>query len=267
MITPANSLNDNPLTSSDKPTLQISATPTVHALIVAAGKGSRFGGQVAKQYVQIKQRTLLEHSVARLATSAYIKQCLLVIAKDDALATTLDFAIPVTFTTGGVERWQSVKSGVEAILAAGADAEDLIVIHDAARPAVPTQDINQVIAVACQERYGAILATPVTDTLKAQVAQQPATAVADLDPYIARTVDRDGLWQALTPQVFRLGVLQHVMDHVERNALHITDEASAFEALSLPIRLVEGSRENLKLTYAQDLALLTAILSAQAPED
>lgn len=236
----------------------------IYALIVAAGKGSRFGGQIPKQYILLNQQTLLEHSVARLGSSDYIKACLIVIAADDDIAPSLDFAIPVTFTIGGQERWQSVKAGVEALIGSGAQAQDLVVIHDAARPAVPTKDINLVIEMAKRERYGAILATPVADTLKAQAAKAPLADQVDEVIYIDKTVDRQGLWQALTPQVFRLGALQQVLDYVEINNLNITDEASAFEALSFPVRLVRGSRKNIKLTYAEDLALIKAIVSSQS---
>ena len=236
----------------------------IYALIVAAGKGSRFGAQIPKQYISLNQRTLLEHSVARLSSSDYIKACLIVIAADDDIAPSLDFAIPVTFTTGGQERWQSVKAGVQALIDFGAQEQDLVVIHDAARPAVPTKDINQVIEMAKRERYGAILATPVADTLKAQAAKAPLADQVDEVIYIDKTVDRQGLWQALTPQVFRLGALQQVLDYVEINNLDITDEASAFEALSFPVRLVRGSRQNIKLTYAEDLELIKAIVYAQS---
>ena len=109
-------------------------TPRIYAMIVAAGQGSRFGASLPKQYVVLHHQTLLQHSVARLAQSAYIDACLLVLAADDSTAQTLDFALPIYHTIGGAERWQSVFAGVEAIIQAGADDTDLILIHDAARP-------------------------------------------------------------------------------------------------------------------------------------
>ena len=107
--------------------------------------------------------------------------------------------------------------------------------------------------------YGAILATPVADTLKHSCAQD-----AGLPTYVAQTLDRSNIWQAQTPQVFRLGELQRVLTYVAENQLEITDEASAFEHLELPIRLVSGSRQNIKLTYPDDAILLAAILTAQS---
>nr|WP_261869771.1 2-C-methyl-D-erythritol 4-phosphate cytidylyltransferase [Psychrobacter sp. JCM 18901] len=135
--------------------------PNIHAMIVAAGRGSRFGASIAKQYTMLEGQTLLQHSVARLAYSDYIDKCLLVISADDSTAQQLEFALPVRYAVGGAERWQSVQSGVEAISQTGADDSDLVLIHDAARPAVPSSDIDQVIEAAMLEPYGAILATPV----------------------------------------------------------------------------------------------------------
>ena len=251
-------------------------TPNVHAMIVAAGRGSRFGASIAKQYTMLQGQTLLQHSVARLASSAYIDTCLLVVAADDSTAQTLNFALPIHYAMGGAERWQSVQAGVKAIIEARADDSDLVVIHDAARPAVSSHDIEQVIEAAMLEPYGAILATPVADTLKESYLQSTAqselvgeTSVANLTvssspySYAKRTIDRRHMWQAQTPQVFRLGQLQKVLTYVAEHELTITDEASAFECLDLPIRLVTGSRQNIKLTYPDDAILLAAIINAQ----
>ncbi len=243
--------------------------PHVHAMIVAAGRGSRFGASIPKQYVPINGQTLLQHSVARLACSSHIDNCLLVISAEDSTAQMLDFLLPVWFTIGGAERWQSVQLGVEAIIDRGADNDDLILIHDAARPAVPYDDIDKVIQAAKVELYGAILATPVADTLKESATQAAITDAKSLNEshqhsYAKRTIDRDGLWQAQTPQVFRIGQLRRVLTYVAEYNLKITDEASAFELLDLPIRIVTGSRQNIKLTYAADDILLSAILAAQS---
>ncbi|WP_198331728.1 2-C-methyl-D-erythritol 4-phosphate cytidylyltransferase [Psychrobacter aquimaris] len=251
--------------------------PNVHAMIVAAGRGSRFGSSIAKQYTMLQGQTLLQHSVARLAGSAYIDKCLLVVAADDSTVQTLNFSLPIHYAMGGAERWQSVQAGVKAIVDAGADDSDLVVIHDAARPAVPNHDIEQVIEAAMLEPYGAILATPVADTLKESYLQSTAqselveetpvvkpTISSSIHPYAKRTINRRHMWQAQTPQVFRLGQLQKVLHYVTEHELTITDEASAFEYLALPIRLVTGSRQNIKLTYPDDAILLAAIINAQS---
>ncbi len=237
--------------------------PRIYAMIVAAGRGSRFGETIAKQYFLLQGQTLLQHSVARLACSDYIDDCLLVIAANDSIAQTLNFALPVHYTIGGAERWQSVQAGVNAIADAGADELDLVLIHDAARPAVPCSDINQVIEAAMSESYGAILATPVADTLKESYTPSSAHPAAENNTYAKRTVDRSNMWQAQTPQVFRMGQLRQVLAYVSEHQLAITDEASAFEYLDKPIRLVTGSRQNIKLTYPDDAVLLAGILNAQ----
>ena len=247
----------------------MNTTPNIHAMIVAAGRGSRFGAAIAKQYTKINGQTLLQHSVTRLASSGYIDHCYLVIAADDEVASTLTYTLPMNYVVGGAERWQSVRAGVSAILGSGADKSDLVLIHDAARPAVPTEDIDSVIIAAMSEPYGAILATPVADTLKLSTAL-PAKQLDDLNDhrtngndYIKTTVNRQHMWQAQTPQVFRVGELSHLLDYINEHQLHITDEASAFEYLELPIRLVTGSRQNIKLTFPDDAIVLAAILTAQ----
>ncbi|MGP9492608.1 2-C-methyl-D-erythritol 4-phosphate cytidylyltransferase [Psychrobacter sp. AOP7-B1-24] len=243
----------------------MNTTPHIHAMIVAAGRGSRFGSSIAKQYTMLQEQTLLQHSVARLACSTYITKCLLVIAADDTIARTLDFVLPIHYAIGGAERWQSVQAGVEAISNAGAADSDLVLIHDAARPAVPSHDIDNVIEAAMIEPYGAILATPVADTLKEAYLQSTIQnkPINSTHSYAKCTIDRRHMWQAQTPQVFRLDQLQQVLAHVTEYQLDITDEASAFEHLALPIRLVTGSRQNIKLTYPDDATLLAAILTAQ----
>lgn len=242
--------------------------PNVYAMIVAAGRGSRFGASVPKQYVPINGQTLLQHSVARLACSSHIDNCLLVISAEDSTARMLDFVLPVWFAIGGAERWQSVQAGVAAIIEKGANDDDLILIHDAARPAVPCDDIEKVIQAAKLELYGAILATPVADTLKQSYTQSTAESKPIVENnqhcYAKRTIDRNGLWQSQTPQVFRIGQLRRMLIYVAENNLNITDEANAFEHLDLPIRIITGSRQNIKLTYAADDILLSAILTAQS---
>lgn len=239
--------------------------PRVYAMIVAAGRGSRFGADIPKQYFFIQGQTLLQHSVARLGRSKYLNDCLLVIAADDKIAQTLDFTLPTDYAIGGTERWQSVQAGLEAIINKGAHESDLILIHDAARPAVPYSDINKVLEAAMSEPYGAILATPVADTLKESYhsPMSISSSQSDAQSYIKRTIDRTSVWQAQTPQVFRIGKLRQVLDYISEKRLTITDEASAFEYLKMPIRLVIGSRENIKLTYPDDASLLTAILKSQ----
>ncbi len=225
----------------------------IHGLVVCAGSGSRFGGELPKQYTCVAEKTIAQHCIDRLAESAYIDNCHLVIAKNDTIAKTLSWAIPITFAIGGAERWQSVEAGVQSIANTGANEQDLVVIHDSARPCVQANDIDKVIKVALNQPYGAILATPVADTLK---------QVTD-DKQIVKTIDRQNLWQAQTPQVFRFGALQKVLATVRQQNIMITDEASGFEYLGYPIKVVLGSRNNIKITYPEDLTWLNFHLNNQ----
>ncbi len=226
----------------------------IHGLVVCAGYGSRFGADLPKQYMRIADKTIAQHCIDRLAESAYINDCHLVIAKNDTLAKTLSWAMPIKFAIGGAERWQSVQSGVQSIAETGANEQDLVVIHDSARPCVQASDIDKVIEVALNQPFGAILAIPVADTLK---------QVTD-NKQIVRTIDRSQLWQAQTPQVFRFGALQKVLTTVHQQNIMITDEASGFEHLGYPIQIVSGSRNNIKITYPEDLDWLNFHLNNQS---
>lgn len=223
----------------------------VHALIVAAGGGKRFGGEVPKQYLNINEQTVLEHSIQALASSLDIKKCTIVISKDDAIASSLPFVLPCDFVIGGAERADSVANGVRH-LARFASHEDLVLIHDGARPCLGAEDLQKVIDVAKNEPNGAILGVPVADTLKLVN-----------DGQIIKTQDRTDLWHAQTPQVFRLGKLLEVIDFVQQNNIAITDEAQGFELMSLPVAMVAGRSSNIKLTYPHDLSLVQFLLKGR----
>lgn len=227
-------------------------TDKIHALMVAAGKGSRFGAQIPKQYLTLADKTVLEHSVARL-NHPNIDDLTLVIAKDDEQASGLDLAFEgaIHYAIGGAERWQSVHAGVAAIRGCGADDNDWVLIHDAARPCLPKQDLQDLLdALSTNPCEAVILAAPVVDTLKQVVHDK-----------IVKTVDRSALWQAQTPQAFRLKALEEVLSMVAKTDMLITDEASGFEMMGREVQIVTGSRLNMKLTYAEDLPLLEAVLT------
>ena len=220
----------------------------VFALVVAAGRGSRFGGNVPKQYLKIGDKTILQMSVLALATSDDIQSCTLVLAKGDDYGSSFEYALPCQFVMGGCERFESVANGV----AQTAHNDDLVLIHDGARPCLNAKDLQRVIDVAKNEPNGAILGVPVADTLKLVNNGQ-----------IIQTTDRTNLWQAQTPQVFRLGKLLQVIEFVKQNNLIITDETQGFERLNLPVAMVQGSSSNLKLTHPSDLPLLQFLLQGQ----
>lgn len=245
------------------------ANPPIHALIVSAGVGSRFGADKPKQYLSLAGRTVLEHAVACL-NIPQIDSLTIVISADDGLARSLPFEFDksIHFATGGAERFLSVKAGVESI-ARRTEGEAWVLIHDGARPCLSRADLERLLdAMPCvmaqPNMAGAILATPVADTLK--LAKTTELNRPDTLPhftYIHRTVSREQLWQAQTPQLFTLSALQTMLNNAITEGISMTDEASGFEHYGQGVALVQGSRTNIKLTYPDDLAMIELILQAK----
>ena len=155
---------------------------------------------------------------------------------------------------GGETRRDSVYNGLVAAMA-GVDADDWILVHDAARPCLPKKDLRNLIHECEKDEIGGILALPVAETVK-RAAKDEAGAQR-----VSSTEDRAQLWLAQTPQMFRAGLLAHALRAAKGL---VTDEASAVEQMGLKPRLVAGSRENLKVTWPEDLAIAEAILERRA---
>nr|WP_086207583.1 2-C-methyl-D-erythritol 4-phosphate cytidylyltransferase [Acinetobacter sp. ANC 4204] len=223
------------------------------AIIPAAGSGSRFSKSELKQYQMIGQKTVLEHTVSRL-NHLPLQGYVLAIGSDDDVAQSLPFTNmeKVHFCEGGAERVDSVLNALRS-LSAIADAEDWVLVHDAARPCVTQDCLWQLVDTAIQFNTGAILAIPVRDTLKRVVSAQN----------IQETIDRSELWQAQTPQIAKLGVLKSAIEHALAANAVITDEASALEFVGQPVQVVQGRSDNIKITYPDDLELARLILAAQ----
>lgn len=208
------------------------------ALVVAAGRGSRMGGTTPKQWLDLAGRPVLRHSLETLAAHASIDAVRAVIHPDDralfeAAAAGLAVGNPIV---GGRTRQESVRLGLEAIVA---DAPDLVLIHDGARPFVDGQIIDRVIS-ALHRHSGAIPAQPVHDTLK--------RAEAGL---VTATVERAGLWRAQTPQGFRFPAI--LAAHRAAAGEELTDDAAVAERAGLAVAVVAGAEENVKITTADDL--------------
>jgi 2-C-methyl-D-erythritol 4-phosphate cytidylyltransferase len=156
---------------------------------------------------------------------------------------------------GGSERMQSVSNAL-ALLEPFAAADDWVLVHDAVRPCVQASDARKLMQELRQERAGGLLALQVRETLKE----------GDERGFVQRTVDRSRIWQAATPQMFRFSVLQSALQQALADNRSVTDEAAAVEAAGLPVRLVTGRADNIKVTYPGDLALVAAVLQAQAAE-
>jgi 2-C-methyl-D-erythritol 4-phosphate cytidylyltransferase len=214
----------------------------------AAGIGRRFGTDRPKQYAPLCGRTVIEWALALFITDSRCSGAVVVLAQDDpywgAIAPQT-----VLVAAGGQERSQSVRNGLAA-LAERADRDDWVLVHDAARPCLPRQDLDRLLSVLETHAVGGLLATPAADTLKR----------ADGSGDVEQTVDRASLWRALTPQMFRYGRLCEALDRAHSAGRVPTDEAQAIEWLGDRPRVVEGAATNLKITSAADLAIAAALL-------
>ena len=220
--------------------------PDYWAVIPAGGIGRRMGADRPKQYLQLLGRTVIEHSLLPFCEHPLIKGIVVVVADDDNFWPAMAPARHPRVATapGGVERCHSVLSGLKR-LAGLADDGDWVLVHDAARPCVSGTDIDSLIDGLRDHPVGGILAQPVRDTVK-QVAQDHAIEV---------TLERERLWRALTPQMFRLGVLREAIVAAAGEGLLVTDEAQALERRGHRPGIVQGGTHNIKVSTPEDLAL------------
>ena len=224
---------------------------SVWAVVPAAGSGSRFGGALPKQYLPVFGRPLLRHTLERLAAHPQVAGIVVALAAGDPHWPGWEQLAgkPVQRCTGGSERAASVLAGLHA-LGPQVRAQDWVLVHDAARPCLRHDDLDRLLAHGCAHEVGALLAAPVRDTLKR----------ADAGGCVAATEPRERLWRALTPQLFRRGLLTRALEGALAAGASITDEASAVERLGLAPLLVEGAADNIKVTEPADLALAEFVL-------
>ena len=220
---------------------------TCTALVVAAGRGSRFGGPLPKQYADWEGQPVLRHTILALRASPAITDVRVVISPEDeghfkTATDGLGLAAPVA---GGVSRQQSVLNGLESL---AASPPDFVAIHDAARPFVRADDITACLATANRDGIdGALLGIALADTLKR----------VDSDGAIAETVPRANLWRAQTPQIFRFAPLLAAHRAVAAlgasEASALTDDAAVAERAGMKLVMVPGHEDNTKITTAEDL--------------
>jgi len=218
------------------------------ALIPAAGSGSRAASRGAKQYAVLAGRPMLWHAIRAVCVPP-VQSVFVVLAPDDTAFAGEDWSAFAgklePLYCGGESRRDSVHNGLLATMDE-VDAADWVLVHDAARPCLPGESLQRLIAECGADDVGGILALPVSDTVKKSAGGR-----------IHATPDRADLWLAQTPQMFRAGLLLQALRHARG---HITDEASAVEQLGLKPKLVQGSHDNLKVTWPEDLAIAEAIL-------
>jgi len=229
-------------------------TARIWAVLPAAGRGTRFGGEVPKQYLEAAGKPLIAHALDALLSHRRIEGAMVALAADDARwpGWTSLHGKPVLRCVGGGERADSVLAALHA-LPDDIDEDALILVHDAARPNLRAVDLDRLIETATAHADGAILGAPVRDTLKR----------ADADARIVATEPRSALWRAFTPQAFRRGALTAALERARADGVVVTDEAMAMERMGTHPALVEGREDNLKVTTPADLRLMELLFQSE----
>ena len=228
--------------------------PEYWAVVPAAGGGRRMSAGSPKQYLELRGRPVIVHTLERLASFPPLRGIVVGLAPDDRHWSNLDFLPAKLLTTyvGGAERAVTVLNGLRA-LSAHASPDDWVLVHDAVRPCLRSADTLKLVTEVDNHPDGGLLAVPLTDTVKR----------TDADGRIIATVARADLWRALTPQMFRLAALQQALERALRENIAVTDEATAIEHNGGRPRLVAGHADNIKITYASDLALAELYMQQQ----
>lgn len=230
---------------------------TIWVVVPAAGVGSRFGGDRPKQYQQLLGKPVIEHTLERLLE---LKGAQIVVALNPADTQWQQLSVfqspRIQTTVGGDERADSVRLALES-LQGKAKQGDWVLVHDVARPCVRVQDIQNLINQLSNHNVGGVLATPISDTVKRIVKQ------AAHQPDIDSTEDRSQLWAAQTPQMFHYGLLLESLQAAVKQQRQPTDESAAIEQLGYKPCVVEGSRDNIKITRLEDMAIAEAIMKYQ----
>ncbi|MGH8476413.1 MAG: 2-C-methyl-D-erythritol 4-phosphate cytidylyltransferase [Methylococcales bacterium] len=228
----------------------------IWALVPAAGAGKRMNSDRPKQYLKLGDRTVLEQTLRCLIDAGTFAGIIVALGEQDAYWDSLPVSRQqrVHRVKGGRERVDSVLSGLDH-LATIAAPDDWVMVHDAARPCLTAHDIRHLKEQVENDSVGGILALPLHDTLKRVEADR-----------ISSTIDRSRIWRALTPQMFRLGLLRNALIAAAQAGQLVTDEASAVELQGLKPLIVEGRPDNIKITRPEDLALASYYLEQQRCE-
>ncbi len=223
------------------------------AIIVAAGSGKRFGGEVPKQFKTVCGRPLLSWAIERFEKASQINNIVLVVAEDYLLYTSEHVVDPYGFSKvskiikGGETRQESVLNGLKAI----PTSTSVVAIHDGARVLIQPNDIDRAIETAKTER-AVIIASKTRDTMKRVV-----------ENHIISTVDRENLYNAETPQVFQYDLIMEAHKEAENKKVDFTDDASLIEQRGFKVTIVEPSGLNMKVTNSEDLLIVEAILKKE----
>ncbi len=223
----------------------------IWAVIPAAGVGKRYSSDIPKQYLSLNGMPVLLHSINKFVKLDEIHEVLVALNPDDEFWQKLNFSHPKVKTiNGGPERCYSVNSALEE-LSGRAENGDWILVHDAVRPCISDFDLNKIIEIVHDEDVGGLLACPILDTIK--------KVKDNLD--VLKTIPREGLWSAMTPQIFRYELLKKALNAVLNSARSVTDEAKAIELIGLTPKIIEGDKTNIKITHPSDMVLAESIIN------
>ncbi len=229
--------------------------PAFWVVMPAAGSARRMGANATpKQYLPLRGATVIEYALRPFLARSECAGIVVVLSAADTHWRSLRIASDarIAVASGGDERVDSVRCGLEA-LSSRAQSRDWILVHDAARPCLSTDDLQRLLEALSDDEVGGLLAAPVVDTLKR----------VDATGRVSATIDRASLWHALTPQMFRYEILVRALASC---GVTTTDEAQAIEALALHPKLVQGSADNLKITVPADLTRAERILAARGEQ-
>jgi len=215
-------------------------------IIPAAGIGARMNADCPKQYLKLNGKTVLEHTLDCFIHHPRISGVIVAIAEHDKYWPDLHFKTerPVITVKGGEERCHSVLNAMQGLDELAEDS-DWVLVHDAARPCLHKDDLDKLLITMATHPVGGLLGVPVHDTIK----KTDSVNVVDA------TVDRENLWRALTPQMFRYGMLRSALSNALKQGHLVTDDASAIEHVGYAPLMLEGSADNIKITRPEDLAL------------
>ena len=230
----------------------------IWVIIPAAGVGKRMGSNTPKQYLQLNNKTIIEHTFDVFDKHESISEIVVAVSEGDEYWPSLNINVskPLHIANGGKERSDSVLNGLKCLENKAAD-DDWVLVHDAARPCLRKEDLSLLIDSLSEHAVGGILAIPVRDTMKRSTGEKSIKA----------TVDRENLWHALTPQMFHYSMLKNSLESAISNNQVVTDESSALELAGFQPALVEGHADNLKVTRPEDLALASFYLQKIYSED
>lgn len=225
------------------------AEPVIWAVLPAAGVGVRFGAEIPKQYLRLAGRTVIEWALRPLLARADIRGVVVALSASDDWWAGLELDDErIRTTTGGVHRAGSVRNALRSIEQI-ARPEDWVLVHDAVRPCLTDGDLDRLVGAVIEDGAGGILAAPVQDTVKQSENE-----------HVDRTLDRRGLWRALTPQMFRHGALLAALESARTLDADMTDESAAMERVGVKARLVTGRADNIKVTRPEDLPLAEFVI-------